>query len=155
VIDRVETVDSKSGEMIVYDYKSGRPDGLPKRYFRAGNKLIDFGIPLYAVYLDEVEKARLAGAFYYMLLKSEGTPDKAGIVKRDSMGRLFPIQERRRAYFSILGEEQFAAELSRYRSEITAVADNISAGNFPVTPIEGECAHCEYSTVCRYGGQLK
>ncbi len=155
VIDRVETVDSKSGEMIVYDYKSGRPDVLTRRYFRAGSKLIDFGIPLYAVYLDEVEGARLAGAFYYMLLKSEGTPDKAGIVKRDSMGRLFPVQERRRAYFSILGEEQFAAELSRYRSEIIAVADNISAGNFPVTPMEGECEHCEYFTVCRYGGQLK
>ncbi len=153
VIDRVETTGSEGGGLVVYDYKSGNPESLTKRYFRAGEKLLDFGIPLYSLYLTDVEGKRLAGAFYYMLLKSDGVPDRAGIVNRNEIGALFPIPERRRSYFSVKDEDSFMAELTRYREEIVSVADRIRACDFAVQPKEGECTYCNYFSVCRYGGQ--
>lgn len=153
LIDRVETIDG-SGDVIVYDYKTGNPDNLTKKYFRAGKGLIDYGIPLYSLYLRDVEGKRLAGAFYYMLLKSPGTPDRAGIAKRSKLERMFQIEQSRRSYFSILDDEGMDDELGRFRNEIVSVSDSISSCDFPVEPKAGECTFCRYISICRYTGGL-
>lgn len=151
IIDRVET-EEESGRVILYDYKSGNPDSLTRRYFRSGAEPLDFGIPLYALYLRDVEHREIAGAFYYMLLKTPGKPDKAGLVEREAMAGMFPIPERRKSFFSILTGAGFDRELDSYRDLVLSISDNIVGCNFPLSPREGECTRCGYYSVCRYGG---
>lgn len=154
IIDRVETVDIENGNLLVYDYKSGNPDNLTRKYFRADGPLLDFGVPLYALYLNDVENKKLAGAFYYMLLKADDRPDRAGIAREEALENLPGVDRRKRSYFSIKPGQEFDEEISRLREAVCEVSDSITSGIFRVEPREGECEYCQHFAICRYGGQV-
>ncbi len=149
-IDRVETISASGKEVLLYDYKSGSPSNLTKKYFRAGSETLDYGIPLYALYLNDAEGMSIAAALYYSLRKKEGDSDRAGFVRSRTLAELPMVRAGRRACFDIRDEAGAEGILDRYREEVREIAGKISAGFFPVTPRKGECTGCSYSSLCRY-----
>ncbi len=153
-IDRVDALHSGSNDLVLFDYKFTSPDMLRSRHFNSKMERIrNFELPVYSLYLRDVLGHRVAGALYYALPKSVGKFDRAGLVDGSKAVYFIPdLPRRANTQISVLSESEMEKTFEHYRKVIMDTASNISEGKFPVAPEKDECNYCSHMSFCRNWG---
>lgn len=134
MVDRIDR--GPGGILAVYDYKSGSAPTLTDVA-----KGIELQLGLYALVVEEVLGAPVAGAWYIQLpAKGRGT----GVFREAHRERLGVTGKS-----GSMSEQEWESFMSLVREAIARCDEGEQAGQFAPSPSDRACRHCDYSCICR------
>ena len=131
--DRVD--EFEDGRRMVIDYKTR----APARSQWMGGRPGEPQLPLYALLDDKIEGIAFASV-------ADETPQFVGL--GEALG-LSKVSEKSLQQQTKGVAEQWRELVDAWRSSLTALADEFTAGKARVDPVSGACRYCNLASVCR------